>query len=203
MSGDSPPTERKARAAFYVQRDPIELRESRRPGDPIGVRDLKDVRISAHREPATGFDLPLVEQPRILTDVPAGQSPPFLWVLFCPRRNRFGLPDDPGYGSPDPSLGIGKDDFSIRWTAKLVPPGTGVYTFAADSDGVVRLWIGDTMVIEKADHKRREAEGAIGLNQGKEYPVKVEYVHRDGKASAHVHWSGQDFTRRILRPIAE
>src|SRR5208283_1919023 len=28
----------------------------------------------------------------------------------------FDLGDEPGYGSPDASTGIGKDDFSMRWT---------------------------------------------------------------------------------------
>ena len=111
----------------------------------------------------------------------------------------FDLEDEPGYGSPDSSAGIGKDGFSILWTGKLVASVTGAYTFAADSDGVVRLWIGETKVIDKADHKRREVEGTIDLTKGKEYPVKVEYIHRDGKASTHVYWSGRDFKKRILR----
>ena len=112
----------------------------------------------------------------------------------------FDLGDEPGYGSPDSSAGVGKDGFSIRWTGKLVVPEAGAYTFAADCDGLVRLWIGETKVIDKADYKRREVEGTIELAIGKEYPIKVEYVHRDGKASAHVYWSSRDFRKRILSP---
>ncbi len=112
----------------------------------------------------------------------------------------FDLGDEAGYGSPDASAGVGKDDFSVRWTGKLVAPAAGGYTFTGDSDGVVRVWVGEAKVIDKADHRRREAEGTVELAAGREYPVRVEYVHQDGGASAHLHWSGPDFGKRVFRP---
>jgi PA14 domain/Cellulase (glycosyl hydrolase family 5) len=110
------------------------------------------------------------------------------------------LGDESGYGSPDPSAGVDKDGFSIRWTGTLVAPAAGEYVFTASSDGVLRLWIGKTKLIDKADHKRREVQGLIELTKGERCPLKVEYVHRDGNASTHVYWSGPDFSTRILCP---
>jgi hypothetical protein len=114
-------------------------------------------------------------------------------------RIDFDLGDEPGYGSPDASAGVGKDDFSIGWTGKLVAPDAGRYTFAADSDGVLRLWIGATKVIDQAGSKGREVQGTIELVKDKEYPVKADYIHQNGKARAHLFWSSRDFTRRVLR----
>ena len=37
----------------------------------------------------------------------------------------FDLGNEPGYGSPDSSAGVGVDDFSIRWMGKLVAPAAG------------------------------------------------------------------------------
>ena len=79
-------------------------------------------------------------------------------------------------------------------------PVAGVYTFAADCDGLLRLWVGETKVIDKDDDKQSEVKGTIELATGKQYPIKVEYVHREGKANAHVSWSSRDFSKRILRP---
>jgi hypothetical protein len=49
----------------------------------------------------------------------------------------------------------------------------------------------------------REVQGTIELTKGKEYPVKVEYIHQDGKASVHLYWSTRDFKRRVLRLCRE
>jgi hypothetical protein len=104
-----------------------------------------------------------------------------------------------GPGSPDASAGLGRDDFAIRWTGRLVAPAAGTYTLFGDGDGVLRVWIGETQVIDKNDPKRSETQGEIKLQEGKPYRIKVEYVHHDVKASCHVSWSGPNFSKRILR----
>jgi hypothetical protein len=106
---------------------------------------------------------------------------------------------DLGDESPDASAGLGQDDFSVRWRGQLTVPATGAYTLFGDCDGVLRLWVGETRVIDKGDHRRREARGKVELTGGKAYPIKVEYAHRGGKATAHVFWSGPGIARRILR----
>ena len=114
-------------------------------------------------------------------------------------RIDFDLGDEPGTGSPDSSAGIGKDDFAIRWTGRLVAPASGLYTLEGDSDGVLRLWVEETPVFYKYDHRRRAVLGTIHLTEGRSYPVKVEYIHRDGDASAHVSWKGPGFEKQVLR----
>ena len=120
-------------------------------------------------------------------------------VSITPRID-FDLGDEPGTGSPDASAGIGKDDFSIRWTGRLVAPATGAYTLHADTDGGLALWLDGTQLIDKRDHRRREAQGRIALTAGQACAIQVDYVHRTGEAVAHVAWSGPGFAKQILLP---
>ena len=113
-------------------------------------------------------------------------------------RIEFDLGDEYGNGSPDASAGIGKDDFSVRWTGRLVAPEAGTYTLYGDCDGILRLWLDGTLVLVKEDHHRREVQGKIVLVAGQPYRVKVDYVHHNGESSNHVYWSGPGFDKQIL-----
>ena len=112
----------------------------------------------------------------------------------------FDLGDEPGSGSPDATTGLGKDNFSIRWTGHLLAPTSGTYTLSADCDGLLKLWIDKTQLINKEDAGRREVQGHIELAAGQPYQIQVEYIHRTGAASNHVYWSGPNFKKQILQP---
>jgi hypothetical protein len=113
-------------------------------------------------------------------------------------RIDFDLIPEPGYGSPDASAGIGHENFSIRWTGRFVAPATAAYTLFVDSDGTSQLWIDARPIILKHDHQRREVSGAIQLQAGRAYNIKVEYFHRAGVASNHLSWTGPGFPKQCL-----
>ena len=115
-------------------------------------------------------------------------------------RIDFDLGDEPGTGSLDASAGLGETGFSAHWAARLVAPETGPYTFFAETDGTFRLRIGDALVIDKGDFHRREVQGGLILAGGREYAVKVDYVHGNGPASTHLSWSGPHRPRAIFQP---
>lgn len=110
----------------------------------------------------------------------------------------FDLDNETGTGSPDASAGIGIDNFSIRYTGKVVPASTGTFTFYADSDNIARVWIGGTQIINKTTSGRSEASGTISLTAGTAYTLTVEYAHAAGNASMHVRWSGPNLSKTIL-----
>ncbi len=116
-------------------------------------------------------------------------------------RIDFDLGDERGTGSPDASVGIGEDHFSIRWMGTIKSKAAGEYTIYVESDNVARVWIGDTQVIEKSTHTMEEVSGKINLEAEKEYPIKVEYVHHTGDASMHLNWSGPSLDKTVLLPI--
>jgi GH43 family beta-xylosidase/uncharacterized protein YjdB len=116
-------------------------------------------------------------------------------------RVDFDLGNERGTGSPDSSVGIGEDNFSIRWTGTIQPGATGNYTIFADSDNIARVWIDDIQVIDKQSHAREEVSGTIALTGGEKLAVTIEYVHAAGDASMHVKWSGPNLAKQVLLPV--
>ncbi|CAM4260420.1 family 43 glycosylhydrolase [Paenibacillus endophyticus] len=116
-------------------------------------------------------------------------------------RIDFDLGNERGTGSPDPTVGIGEDNFSVRWNGTIQPAVTGDYTIYADSDNIARVWIDGTKVIDKISNVRDEVSGVINLTGGEKLAVTVEYVHATGDASLHVKWSGPNMTKRVMLPV--
>ncbi|MBP1963371.1 family 43 glycosylhydrolase [Paenibacillus aceris] len=116
-------------------------------------------------------------------------------------RIDFDLGDEKGTGSPDASAGIGEDHFSVRWTGTVEPAATGEYTFYADSDNIAKVWVGDSLVVDKTSPSREEASGKATLTEGQELPVKIEYVHGTGTSSLHIRWSGPGMPKQALLPV--
>lgn len=111
----------------------------------------------------------------------------------------FHLNDEPGHGSPDASAGIGKDDFSVRWSGKFQAAESGIHVFHADSDGIVRVKINESMVLEKAADEQQEKSGQMEFQRGKIYSVLIEYSHGRGPSRLHLTWSGPEFEKRLFR----
>jgi Predicted beta-xylosidase len=116
-------------------------------------------------------------------------------------RIDFDLGNEKGTGSPDPTVGIGEDNFSVRWNGTIQPSETGDYTIFADSDNIAKVWIDGTEVINKETNTREEVSGVISLTGGEKLAVTVEYVHAAGDASLHVQWSGPNMTKRVMLPV--
>ncbi|MGG2200036.1 family 43 glycosylhydrolase [Paenibacillus validus] len=116
-------------------------------------------------------------------------------------RVDFDLGDEKGTGSPDPTAGIGEDQFSIRWVGSIKPVQSGVHTVYVDSDHLAGVWIGDTKVVDKTSGGKEEISGDIALNAGQTYTVRIEYAHAAGDASMHVRWSGPGLAKQVMRPV--
>ena len=98
---------------------------------------------------------------------------------------------DWGAGTPG-VIGIGADNFSVRWTGFVTPPVTGNYTFRTRSDDGVRLYINGNLVIDNwTDHGPTDNDSAaIALTAGQRYSVVMAYYENGGGAVAQLSWSG-------------
>lgn len=104
---------------------------------------------------------------------------------------------DWGYGSPDPLIENGS--FSIVWDAHIVSPKTDKYTFYVYSDDGARLWVNSQLVIDAwSGYKGEEVSGSIYLEEGKTYPLKVEYYQSAEKAAIKLYWSSSVLSRQLL-----
>jgi hypothetical protein len=92
--------------------------------------------------------------------------------------------------SATPSSLVGTDNFSIRWTGKLLPVATGVHTFTVNANDGVRLWVGNQLLIDSWKNQAvTNQTGTITLTAGTSYPIRLEYYDQKHPAAAHLYWS--------------
>jgi len=133
------------------------------------------------------FDNPRLSGQPVVTRV--DQTIDFNWGERSPIRN-------PAQQTNAPK-GIPADDFSIRWTGKLVPIESGRYQLNLGSDDGSRLYFDGKLVI---DNWRNSADnkGAYqaDLEAGKQYDLRVEYY--ESRLNAHVHLSWKNTTQPVV-----
>lgn len=83
--------------------------------------------------------------------------------------------------------------FSVRWTGKIQPRYSETYTFASQEDDGLRLWVdGQPLITDWEDHMLTARRGAIRLEAGRKYDIRIEYFNgpkhaRNGLGHAEVH----------------
>jgi single-stranded DNA-binding protein len=91
------------------------------------------------------------------------------------------------WGRGSPSRAISSDNFSVRWTRTL-NFGSGVYRFRAVTDDGVRVWVGNTALINAwTDGPSRVYEADIALSGLQ--TVRVEYYERTELASIRLSFA--------------
>jgi hypothetical protein len=95
-----------------------------------------------------------------------------------------------GWGRNSPGAGVPTDNFSVRWTGKIVATSAGSYQFQTESDDGVRLWINGQQVINNwTDHgPTLDTSGSITLAAGQQVDVVMEYYDRSLGAVARLNW---------------
>jgi beta-glucosidase len=88
----------------------------------------------------------------------------------------------------DAALGV--DDYSVRWTGKLLPPVTGKYELVVGANDGYRLFIDGKVVSEDWEPKPRVASKSVFVNleSGKAYDIKLEYYEADRDAEVRLAW---------------
>ena len=110
---------------------------------------------------------------------------------------------DFGDGSPEPDV-VDADSFSVRWVGELEIAFTETYTFHADSDNGVRLWIDDRLLIDQwtAFRRNEHASKPIALEAGEKYSIILEYNEQDGPAAARLFWQSASQPKVIIPSAA-
>jgi hypothetical protein len=117
----------------------------------------------------------------------------------------FDLKDEIGYGSPDTSVHLAKDYYSIRWTGDIESQQTGAATLFVKSDGVVKVTVDGKAVIDTSKAGKgtsSEVRGSVELAAGKATPITVDYIHETGPANIHLDWTPPKGQRSVLFPVS-
>ncbi len=94
------------------------------------------------------------------------------------------------WGVGAPIVGMGVDDFSVRWTGQIEPRFDETYTFTTSSDDGIRLWIDDQLIIDQwNDHTVTNHSGTMELFAGVRYDIRLEHYDHLGEAVATLSWS--------------
>jgi PA14 domain len=138
--------------------------------------------------------------------VPAREFNPGLWGEYY---DTMGFSDfrltrgDPtinfnwGSGSPDTSMGV--DTYSIRWSGHLRSSVTGVYTFCAEVNDGVRLWINGTLILNYwTSNGLQEPCASVNLQAGSENDIVMEFYEDTNTARAILRWTPPGGVKEIV-----
>jgi len=100
--------------------------------------------------------------------------------------------------SPIPDI-ITEDYFIVRWTGLIEPFSSGEYTFFTSSDDGAKLWIDEDVVIDRWRQQAvAEAEGNFYMEEGRRYPIRLEYFEAAGNAVIQLRWKSDLIKKQII-----
>jgi len=103
------------------------------------------------------------------------------------------------WGTNAAIAGVSADNFSARWSGQVQTQYSETYTFYATGDDGVRLWVNNTLLIDKwMDQNATEYSATISLTANQKYAIKMEYYDRTGGAVAKLAWSSPSTSKQII-----
>jgi len=95
----------------------------------------------------------------------------------------------PDGAAPDPKLNV-VENYGVRWEGKIVPPVTGSYTFATDSNDGAKLWVDGKLLFDDLYTRSNMINrGRIALEAGKPVAIRLDLFHRRGNAECLLTWA--------------
>ena len=85
---------------------------------------------------------------------------------------------------------LGADDYSIRWTGKLLPPTSGKYELVVGANDGFRLYLDGKLVTDGWEPNQRVTSKSafVDLEGGRSYDLKLEYFEADRDAEVRLAW---------------
>jgi beta-glucosidase len=85
---------------------------------------------------------------------------------------------------------LGSDDYSVRWTGKLLPPVSGRYELVVGANDGFRLFLDGKLVTDGWQPNQRvtSLSAFLDLEAGRSYDLKLEYFEADRDAEVRLAW---------------
>ena len=85
---------------------------------------------------------------------------------------------------------LASDDYSIRWTGKLLPPASGKYELVVGANDGFRLFVDGKLITDGWEPNQRVTSKSafVDLEGGKSYDLKLEYFEADRDAEVRLAW---------------
>ena len=96
------------------------------------------------------------------------------------------------------------DDFSVRWTGKIIPRLTGPHVFSGFFDDGVRVFIDDQLVLDAFDGKAKAdaKSDPVLMEAGKMASLRIEFREDREVAAVRFAWTRPDGRREIVPTAA-
>jgi hypothetical protein len=104
-----------------------------------------------------------------------------------PALTRYDEKIDFAWGNGSPGAGVPADNFSARWTRDAWFEA-GTYRFSYSSDDGVRIWVGDTLVVDDWRDRQPALTTVDRVIPRGTHRVRVEYYEDTGGATIQVTW---------------
>ena len=159
-----------------------------------GIRaEFKSARVTF--VPGTTILCPPYAVPANVLTTPAGQSG--LKAEYFANQDLGGPPLvtridrqlDFDFSGTSPAPGIGRDNFSVRWTGSITPDRTGPYELTFTGDDGYRVWLDGKLLFEDwSAYAPTTKTAEVQFEKGHAYSIRVEYFQLDGTAVANLYW---------------
>ena len=117
---------------------------------------------------------------------------------FVFRRIDSAIDFDWGLATPDENY-LGEDYFLVRWEGFIKPTFTDTFNFhLVTNDGSRLLIDGETVIAAWFGQGTTEYTGKFFLEQGRYYPIKLEFFEAIGEARIQLSWSSNNLAKSIV-----
>ncbi len=104
-------------------------------------------------------------------------------VTRTDRRIRF------FWTGESPAVGLGRANYSVRWTGSIIAPQTGVYEIGTRSDDGSRLYLDGKLLVDSwGTHGSQQVTAQVRMAKGSKHAIRVEYFQARGEASVSLVW---------------
>lgn len=95
-----------------------------------------------------------------------------------------------------------RNNFSVRWIARLRAPKTGRYIIRTRTDDGVRMWVNDSLRINDwRNHAATNNFTTLYLTEGKFYDIKIEYFEYRSAAMVSFRWNKPGDAENVFTAI--
>ncbi len=129
----------------------------------------------------------------------AGYNEP---VLFNPANLRLTRNDatiDFVWNSVSPGPGVNATNYVVRWLGQVQPQYSETYYFVTRTNDGVKLWVNGQLIVDKwVNQSATDWTGAIDLQAGVFYDIRMEYYQATGNGEAHLSWYSPNQVKQII-----
>ncbi|RPI03549.1 MAG: glucan 1,4-alpha-glucosidase [Calditrichaeota bacterium] len=89
-----------------------------------------------------------------------------------------------------PIAGMDADQFSVRWSGKLIPPVDGDYFIGAEGHNAFRFYFEDKQIVSYNNvHGSDKVYHKLNLQAGREYAIRIDFFDYYGDARMRLLWA--------------